>query len=478
MTTRKFLSLALSLLLTAALFAGCTLNDDLSNPEQLDTANDDLIDNNPDGNVQGGTVDDLGGPATEAFNSAAQYRHELNIDRERFAGQTLSIWTFWEPDGESDTIAAFEAATGARVEFVNAFSFTEYNTNIIRAIATGDGPDICVFAEEAVPAWVMRGYLFPLNNYIDFSKVSFPISRAIVEYYTFNGNLYAMPDLGTESNKMYFRRDIFANSNVDNPFDLWKQGRWTWDEFVRVALEIQQNNRNADGENSVWGYYSWSTPQILFSNGANHVQWMDGNPVEGLSDPKAVRALEWDRALEEQHNIIAPWDPDLDPPGMLVAGNIAMMYWGDWLLHGDDGLRAALGDNLGIAPFPRGPDLPADIPFGEVSSGHKEGIAGSSKNPELAALYLLFKRLPADEDTEAAAEAERETEILHYYGSREVYEMCVQMEYYSKAYAANGFTGLDNVLATIRGRDDMTPAQAVAAYAGVAQHVIDQTWEQ
>ncbi|MDR2559179.1 MAG: hypothetical protein LBC86_06520, partial [Oscillospiraceae bacterium] len=201
--------------------------------------------------------------------------------------------------------------------------------------------------------------------------------------------------------------------------------------------------------------------------------------VHGLDDPRAIRAFEWERALEEQYEIIAPWDPDLDPPGMLVAGKIAMMYWGAWLI-GDgvtEGLRYELGDKLGFAPFPRGPDLPADVPMADIASGHREGIAGASQEPELAALYMLFKRLHEDEAAEAAYEAELEDERILIYGSMEEYELAMQMEYYSIWSAVFGFTGLDSIVDRIRYATGMTAAQAVEAYKSTAQAMIDRTWD-
>jgi ABC-type glycerol-3-phosphate transport system substrate-binding protein len=240
---------------------------------------------------------------------------------------------------------------------------------------------------------------------------------------------------------------------------------------VQLAQDVKQD-LTGDGEYDIWGYYSWQQEQIFYTNGANYVQWVDGNPVEGLSDPKAIRAMEWQRALSEQYDIIAPWDPDSDPPGMLVKGSIAMMYWGDWLISG---LRDELGDKLGIAPFPIGPD--ATKPMGDAAAATKEGLAGHSQEPELAALFLLFKRLPADEADEAAQKEIDDLYNITTYGSLAEYEMCLQMANYAVINPRNGFTGLGDVIDAIINKDDMTPAQAVEAFKHVAQSRIDDTWE-
>ncbi|MDR2546991.1 MAG: extracellular solute-binding protein [Lachnospiraceae bacterium] len=463
----KLISIALVFTMLCGGLAACNVN---TLPPELPDGNVDFANINPEGNVQGGEVES---PAFSGINSAARYRYELGLNPDQFADRTLTIWTFWDlSDEEADHIAAFEAATGATVEYINRFTWEMYEPDLIKAIASGDGPDICYFMSEVIPSWVMKGFLVPVSDYIDFSTVTLSLGKGTMEFYTFNGKLYTVPDFHEGSSKLYFRRDIFANAGLRNPYELYLDGEWTWDAFVRLAQDVKED-LTGDGEYDIWGYYSWQWEQLLYSNGANHVQWIDGNPVQGLDDPRAIRAFEWERALGEQYDIIAPWDPDLDPPGMLVAGKIAMMYWGAWLI---EGLREELGDKLGFAPFPRGPDLPADVPMADIASGHREGIAGASREPELAALYMLFKRLYENEAAEAVALAEQEPERIQLYGSLEEYELAVEMDKNSTWNAIYGFTGLDAIVTRIRNADDMSAAQAVEAYKSMGQQMIDRTW--
>ncbi|MDR1670092.1 MAG: extracellular solute-binding protein [Oscillospiraceae bacterium] len=484
MKTRTFLTLALAALLLAGLLAGCNVNvntdsagdpnaspaEEGGEPSPLPEGNEEQINNNPDGNIQGGEVE---GPANEGIPSDAKYQKDIVIEPGKYEGKELVMWTWWDM-GEEDqeNIARFEAATGCKITYVNK-QYEVYGADLVKAVGTGDGPDICYFGSEAIPAYVTKGFLIPVSDYLDMSKVSFETSQSVIDYFTFNGKLYVVPDTGPSTSKLYFRKDLFANASVDNPYDLWKAGNWTWDEFVRIGQEVR-SDVDGDGEFDIWGYYSWQQEQLLYSNGANYVQWVDGNPTEGLSDPKAIRAMEWDRALNEQYGIVAPYDPDLDPTAMLIAGKIAMMYWGDWLLYGEDGLRTQLGDNLGIAPFPKGPD--ATAPFGDAAAATKEGIAACAKEPELAALFLLYKRLPANEEEEAENNTKAEADRIRDFGSLEVYEMCLEMANYAITNPCPGFTGLQNIVDAVRNAADMTPAQAIEAYKAAAQGYIDRTW--
>ncbi|MDR1687757.1 MAG: extracellular solute-binding protein [Clostridiales bacterium] len=488
MSFKKMICIVLVLCLSVTVFAGCNVNvnpdapaETASEGETADTFDPDanvadtleaLVESTP-GGVQGGPVE---APKVEGIQYDAKYQRDLNIEPGSYAGKTISVWTFWDmPETDIEIYKNFEELTGAKIEYVNKL-YESYSADLIKAIAAGEGPDICYFGSEAIPAYAKKGYLLPVSDYMDVSKVAFPTNQSDINFYTFNGKLYVMPDGGNPAtSRMYFRKDIFANASLPNPYELYLQGEWTWDKFVELAQDIKQDV-DGDGQFDIWGYYSWQQEQILYSNGANYVQWVDGAPVEGLSDPKAIRALEWERALSEQYEIIAPWDPDADPTGMLIKGSIAMTYWGDWLLYGEEGLRAVLGDKLGLAPFPKGPD--ATNPFGDAASGHKEGLAGSSKEPELAALFLLYKRLPADEVAEAEAKTKKEADALKDFGSIEEYEMCLEMGNNAVINPCGGFTGLQEVIDAIRGKTDMTPAQAVETYKQVAQKRIDETWNQ
>jgi ABC-type glycerol-3-phosphate transport system substrate-binding protein len=473
MKKRRFFAVLIMMAMVTGFVAGCNVNRDDDGP--LDVGNQELVNDRGEGNEQGGEVEK---PGSTAFNSAAKYRHELGIDRSRYEGKTLTIWTFWSlSDTEAANIAAFEEATGCKVVFDNTRIWENFERDMIKAVATGDGPDICYFMSEAIPQYAMKGYLRPVSDYIDFSEVTVPLGEGTKNYYTFNGKLYTFPDFHEGSSKLYFRRDIFANASLPNPYDLWKEGKWTWDEFVKLAQAVKKTG--ADGEVEIWPYYSSEQSQILFSNGANYIRWEDGNPVQALDDPKAIRALEWERALSEQYEILYYTWPEGGPTAMLVSGELAMMYWGAWLISSEngDGLREVLGDKLGFAPFPRGPDLPANAVMTDNASGHREGISGAAKEPELASLFMLFKRLPVDEADEAKRESEQEAERIRIYGSLEEYQLAVDMDYHSIWNPVYGFSGLESVVGRIRGATDMTAAQAVEAYKNQAQNMIDRTWK-
>ncbi|MDR2558950.1 MAG: extracellular solute-binding protein, partial [Oscillospiraceae bacterium] len=273
MKTRKILSAALVLFMLAGIFASCNVN---TVPPEMPDANTGHANVNPEGNVQGGEVES---PTIGNINSAARYRNELGLDPNgELAGKTLTIWTFWDlDDDEAEHIAAFEAATGVKVDFVNRFSWEMYEPDLIKAIASGEGPDICYFMSEVIPSWVMKGFLIPVSDYIDFNQITISLGIGTKNFYTFNGKLYTIPDFNEGSSKLYFRRDIFANAGLKNPYELYLEGDWTWDTFVRLAQDVKQD-LTGDGEYDIWGYYSWQWEQLLYSNGANHVQWVDGNP--------------------------------------------------------------------------------------------------------------------------------------------------------------------------------------------------------
>jgi ABC-type glycerol-3-phosphate transport system substrate-binding protein len=425
---------------------------------------------------------EIGGPeaVVEGIQYDAQYQEDLNIDPEQFKGKELLVWGWWEL-GETDleTNAEFEALTGAKVVYSN-ITYETYPTQFVQAVTADNGPDIVYFGAEAVPAYIQRNLLLPVSDYLDVNATHMDLAESATAFYTINKKLYGLVDNGPVSSRMYFRKDIFANAGLENPYDYYKRGEWNWDNFIKLAQDVRQDTNN-DGTYDVWGYYSYQQEQILFSNGGNYVVYDDaGLPKFGLTESAAIEAMEWERALTEQFNVLAPWQSDNDPVGWLVNGTIAMMYWGDWLLYGDEGLRAVLGDSLGLAPFPYGPSAEtaegADVPYGDAASTTSEGLAACSKNPDLAALYMLYKRLPLNAEEEATNEEESLAQNLIDFGSQEEYDMCLDMGRYAVVNPTLGFSGLDTVVTAIRQKTDMTVAAAIETFKNAGQTRIDETW--
>jgi multiple sugar transport system substrate-binding protein len=165
-----------------------------------------------------------------------------------------------------------------------------------------------------------------------------------------------------------------------------------------------------------YGYCTWFFEDgFMTSNNVDYVTYDETGMPRFALDEKFVRAKQ---AAEDTVNKykIAPavwWDPN--PQERFWNGEIAMDYWGYWEMPG---MHENMGDKLGMAPFPRGPDLPADLKNRDVAETIGLGVTGTAKDPDLACLYLEWM-YEANPEAKAVSDATK----LEQYGSQEMLDL-------------------------------------------------------
>ena len=88
---------------------------------------------------------------------------------------------------------------------------------------------------------------------------------------------------------IYVNQDIVEKYNLENPYDLVNDGKWTWTKLAEMAESVAQD-LNADGEPSYGDIFGYTTPgelpslmsRIVQSNGMLMAK-SNGNSVEMLT---------------------------------------------------------------------------------------------------------------------------------------------------------------------------------------------------
>lgn len=398
-------------------------------------------------------------------------RDQLKIGDE-FKGKTLTIWGWWDTDDSFKAdMASFQEKAGVTVDYQN-IPWDQYKQKTITAVTSGAGPDIVYFDTEAVPTWIVKNILLPVSDNVDLTKPAFKnLSTRLTDFYAWNGKKYGLVDKGLGVYRLYYNKDLFKNNGLEDPLDIFKAGQWTWDKFFELGQELTQDT-NGDGTMDLYAYDAWPVEQWLFTNGANYVNYVDGKPIFGLDDPKAITALQAmrDIKVDGKYKIQSPWDPNKDPQQKFVGGLTAMNYWGEWEINN---MKAGLGDKLGMVPFPIGPDFKGRT--ADLVTSTAQGIAASSKDPKLAGLWMEFNRLPETVEIGKQKEEEANAKNLENYGSQELIDIHYDMYNNGIINPMAGFGDLSTVVDTILNKsNDKSPAQAVEANKQAAQAQIDE----
>lgn len=413
---------------------------------------------------------------TDQQESTAPEEPNLEFDFsafEQYKGKTIKVWMWWdvsEEDKAKDK-AAFTDKTGIEIEYTN-IPWDQFPQKAISAVASGAGPDI-LFNDRGMPTWAYKKVLLPISDYIDITKepIASEISPAFTRYYTHvDGKVYSLSS-PTQPYRLYYNKEMLEAAGVEDPLELYKAGQWTWAKFFEIGQALTVDT-NGDGKIDQYGYDAWPIEQWLFTNGANLIKYVDGKPVFALDEPAALAALQAVRDIEQKYKFKSPYNPDVDPQKKFVEGQTAMDYWGEWDFQN---FKDKLGDKLGMAPFPIGPDYKGDYKSADLVQSTGVGIAACTQDPKFAAEYVKWMFWPG-KIKDPARHAEWEAKQAALYGSME--EFYFWRDEIGAAAMINPVQGFgpevnDLINQKILWVGDSTPAQLVEAAKAAVQAAID-----
>lgn len=250
-----------------------------------------------------------------------------------------------------------------------------YVQKMLTRIAGGAAPDIlCVRVDQFV-SFAKRKTLLNLSQFID-GDTSFDITKyfpQVVESFSYDGNVYAVPRDTAPYACVFFNKDRFDQQGVPYPTN-----DWTWEDMLAKAQALTSID---DRGRKYYGYYGWAWENFVYSNGGDLVDNLK-HPTRCLLDtPEAIEGLQFYGDLINKYEVM-PTPVALSNTGMGVDmmfadGNIAMFQSGVWetpsLLTYED-LK------WGVVMFPKNKN--GLRRFGTGGSAY--GILSSTKHPETA----------------------------------------------------------------------------------------------
>jgi len=254
-------------------------------------------------------------------------------------------------------IGNFEAENPDILIQLEAVAGSDYYTRLLTQIAAGDAPDIMQIGDDAVPMFVDKGALLPLD---DFINGDYPLDPSIYLPGTFDpgqykGQQWCLPkDFSPLA--VYYNKKIFDQYGVEYPTE-----GWTWDDLLEKAQAL------TDPENGIWGIQltaNWTSGfEYWIGAAGGRLISEDGTQFVGYMDsPEVVEAVQFFADLYNKYQVAPPpADFNLWAGGNAEFdnGKAAMRLFGRWP-------QAGYLDNpnidLGVVPPPAGAQ-PANVLF-------------------------------------------------------------------------------------------------------------------
>ena len=278
----------------------------------------------------------------------------------------ITIWT-----GDNRDKAALEQAVAGFTEDLGV----EVKVEIVdpdlpqkfqQAAATGDGPDIVLWAHDRFGEWASGGLIAPVQPSDSWSEDILPAAMDAVQ---FDGNTWGYP-LAVEAVTLIYNKDLIETPPA------------SFEEIA--ALEL-------DGAKILWDYNNtYFTMPMLMAGGGYAFQKVDGSfdgTTTGVNTDGAIAGAEVLKSLFDDG--VMPQGVDYGVmDGAMNNGEVAMVLNGPWSWAGFEGS----GLNFGVAPIPTvGGEV--SPPFLGVQA---LGINAASPNIDLA-VELIENYLATDE---------------------------------------------------------------------------------
>lgn len=184
-------------------------------------------------------------------------------------------------------------------------------------------------------------------------------SKAINEASTFGGKVYGVLNEIPTGVVCFYNSTLLQEKNITSPQELYKQDKWTWDEFLKLAKQTTIDE-NGDGTPEIYalGSPDWLNVYLeistVYTNGGNVMKY-DGNgkPRFAMEDNDAQEALNFMVDLYAE-KLIKPDLPSNDEgaANMFNKREVAFVFeqygFAGWI-------KDLMEDDYSIVPLPKGP---------------------------------------------------------------------------------------------------------------------------
>lgn len=298
-------------------------------------------------------------------------------------GTTIQVFN-WNPPTEytelPSLISAFEKASGCKVNWIVS-AYSDYNVELAARVAANNAPDVIRFTGANVAELELAQ---PLSNTgYDFSGSEW--DQALMDYYTVNGKCYATNRANSFVNSPYliaYNKDLVGRYDFEDPYTLWKNGKWTMEKFVDMCKEYYKIT-------GVQGAQLYKYDSYLLNCGYQGIiSYKDGRYSSNMSDQKCLsiwqKCYKWTEEGAFQHK---NWDQVgflngkyLFMEVMAIHLRTANSYYSDLISTG----------SLGVVPWPTAISSDSSIKYTTFGEYEAYGIAKGAKNAKAVPYYLSY----------------------------------------------------------------------------------------
>ncbi len=310
-------------------------------------------------------------------------------------GKTAITYMAWgypsQLKTEGDLVEAFHRENpDVHVTFIMA-PMSSYYDKVTIMFASGTAPDILRTNPQHFAAYARLGYLMHLDPLMDADPLYdpadyFPAARDAGLY---DGKHFALGVLFTRS-LVYYNKTLFREAGVEEPWDAFVKGQWTWDnmlEKARLLTKYDDKGRPIQFGMNFPGR-SYGLFEVAAANGGKILS--DDLRKSLVNTPKVVEAAEWILDLKRKWRVAPTPEQGALSIFSFESGRLAMEI-------DSSGESPRLRDAIknfewDVAPTPYGTEGP-----GATHGAHLLVMNAAAKQADAAWRFMKFVTGPVAE---------------------------------------------------------------------------------
>lgn len=281
----------------------------------------------------------------------------LKIPKIELTNKVIKFLGIDQPQFREDGVVTsfFNKYYGGTIE-VDVTAPADIVTKLSSLILSEDPPDL-VSVSGGFPSLPITDMVEPIDGLINFNDDLFKDLKACYEQFIFGDKHYFAPWVYDTLSYVFYNKKIFADNGMKTPDELFNEGKWTWDEFKKAAIDLNVDE-NGDGTAERWGLATcvYHDIRLAFTTGQNTINVNGRDITSNIANPKLERAFNFLYDLTYKDKVASPNRDSNEVQSLFNTGKTAMLMGPDFW-SGDDtafpDLKKANG--FGFAPYPKDP---------------------------------------------------------------------------------------------------------------------------
>ncbi|ANE45159.1 hypothetical protein SY83_01075 [Paenibacillus swuensis] len=320
-----------------------------------------------------GNTNTNGNTATNA--AAGENSGKKNESDAKPVELNLSIWGDENRKKLYEDLMAKYTETHPNVKVdVMLIPFNDYQQKLSIMSASKSGPDLVWLSERMVPQFLDSGQLLDISSLEADAEYDLKdIYPTTMDLFRKDSKLYGV-SFTSGPKVLFFNKDMFKAKGLKTPLELAKEGKWTYEEFVKSAKTLTDSSKGVYGVHLFGANNSWKS----WTDGLVDTFWAHGADVFNEDGSKFVlNSPEGEQALKLYYDLLFTDKSHVDPGNQLTfeSGNIGM-YRNNFSFSNN--ARKITNFDWDIAPMPKGPA--ADAPSAVGIAGY--AIMKDTAHPE------------------------------------------------------------------------------------------------